>query len=98
MSTAAFLVSMALVVLFTRLPFGDRGSAIETRGMARKAMATSLVVYFVAVVDLLLIAQQVSLALGTFVTGLVLLVVYYIEPAIRTRGSREGEDQEGWER
>ncbi len=99
-STAAFMLSMALVVLFTRLPNAgiERSLEIEGRNLARKFMVTSLVVYFVAVVNLLLIAQQVSLALGTFVIGGVLLVVYYVEPGLRGRGEQGPGDSESWGR
>ncbi len=97
-TTASLLVTMALVVLFTRIiPLGTSRPDLEVRGLSQKVMVTSLVVYFVALVNLLLIAQQVSLALGTFVIGLVLLVVEYVEPAVRGRGV-QAEEGEGWER
>ncbi len=99
-ATSVFLISMALTVLFVRIPVpgGRPGAESEARGLAQRAMATSLIVYFVAILDLLLIAQQTSLALGTFVVGFVTLVVLYVEPAFRTRGSRVGEESESWER
>ena len=99
-ATSVFIVSMALVVLFVRLPMGEqrRGAESETRSLAHRVMATSVVVYFVAVLNVLLIAQQVSLALGTAVIGLVILVVYYIEPAVRGRAGQATEDAESWEK
>ncbi len=98
-ATSVFQSSMALVVLFVRLPIAGEHRTLDqgSGGVTQRVMATSLVVYFVAILNLLLIAQQGSLALGTFVVGLVTLVVYYVEPAIRTRGSQATEEGEGWE-
>ncbi len=99
-ATSVFMVAMALVVLFVRMPMGagGRGAEAETRAVAQRVMATSLVVYFVAVLDLLLIAQQAGLALGTFVVGLVVLVVFYVEPALRARGTQASDESESWDK
>ncbi len=99
-ATSVFLFTTVLVVLFTRVSFGEghRVSVGEARSLTQRSMAVSMVVYFVAVINLLLIAQQVSLALGTFVVALVLLVVYYLEPAVRSRGGEAIEESESWER
>lgn len=98
-ATSVFILSMALVTLFVRLPAGEHSIRQVTVGnkLTQKVMAVSLVVYFVAVVNLLLIAQQVNLALGSFVVGIVLLVVYHVEPALRTRGSQAADESESWE-
>ncbi|MGE5619215.1 MAG: hypothetical protein ACM3US_08150 [Sphingomonadaceae bacterium] len=99
-STSVFLLSSVLVLLFTRVSPGSAPAASgkpTAGGLTQRVMTISLVVYFVAVIDLLLIAQQTSLALGTFVVGLVLLVVYYLEPGLRGRRSEESGGPEGWE-
>lgn len=97
-STSVFLFCTALVAVIAALPVsrGQHGIGPAAKGVAQRAMATSLVVYFVAVLNLLLIAQQISLALGSFVVGLALLVVFYVEPAIRTRGAESAEEPEEW--
>lgn len=98
-ATSVFILSMALVTLFVRFPAGEHSARQVAAGnkFTQKALAVSLVVYFVAVVNLLLIAQQVNLALGSFVVGIVLLVVYHAEPALRSRGSEGTEESESWE-
>jgi hypothetical protein len=101
-ATSVFLFTMALVTLFVRLPRSE-GTArrwAEVESLTQAVMSVSLVVYFVAVVNVLLIAQQVSLALGSFVVGLALLVVFYLEPAVRTRGTRSAavDEQDGWDK
>lgn len=98
-ATSVFVVSMTLVTLFVRPPAGERNphQLAMSNKLTHRVLAVSLVVYFVAVVNLLLIAQQVNLALGSFVVGVVLLVMYYIEPALRTRGSQAAEESESWE-
>ena len=100
-STSVFLFSMAMVTVFARVPWGEHGArrAEEAGTFTQRMMAVSLVVYFVAVVNLLLIAQLANLAMGSFVVGIVLLVVYYLEPAIRGRGSQAPtEESESWEK
>lgn len=91
--TSAFIIGMAGVALAAPRLLAE--ATRDNQTITSRVLATVLVVYFVAVIDLLLIAQQVSLALGSFVVGLVLIVMFYIEPAIRgqrTGGSQEGED------
>ena len=56
-----------------------------------------VVVYFVAITHLLLIAQQVSLALGNLVVGLILVVVLYLEPGI-SGANDSSDDSESWRR
>ncbi len=99
-ATSVFLLAMVIVAVVVSVAFRDPRHSIqpETRSLVQTVMATSLVVYFVAILDLLLIAQQTSLALGTFVIGLVLVVVFYLEPALRGRGREPTEETEGWER
>ena len=61
----------------------------------RGIQGTMVVVYFVATTHLLLIAQQLSLALGNFVIGLILIVVQFIEPTIRG-GRQSPAEQDNW--
>lgn len=98
-TTSVLMLSMALVTLFVRMPAGGHSARQVVLGnkLTQKVLAVSLVVYFVAVVNLLLIAQQVNLALGSFVVGIALLVVYYVEPALRTKGGQATEESESWE-
>lgn len=63
----------------------------------RGIQGTLVVVYFVATTHLLLIAQQLSLALGNFVVGLILIVVQFVEPTIRG-GRRPSGDRDDWRR
>jgi len=91
--TAVFIVGMAGVVLATPRLLAEAN--LETQAATSRIVATTLVVYFVAVINLLLIAQQINLALGSFVVGLVLVVMLYVEPALRSQRNsspREGED------
>ncbi len=102
-STSVFLFTMSLVALFVRLPRSEGGARwwAEAESLTQTVMSVSLVVYFVAVVNLLLIAQQVSLALGSFVIGLALLVIFYLEPAVRARGERNApaeRQRESWDK
>ena len=57
-----------------------------------------VVIYFVAITHLLLIAQQISLALGNFVVGIVLVVVLYLEPGVSQASSSPDEEREDWRR
>ena|GEM_PF-5055984 len=92
--TSAFIIGMAGVVLATPRLLAEATG--ESRSIASRIMATTLVVYFVAVIDLLLIAQQISLALGSFVVGLLLVVMLYVEPALRVQRTGEPKEGEDW--
>lgn len=90
--TSAFIVGMVGVVVAAPRLLAEAQN--ESHGITSRILATTLVVYFVAVIDLLLIAQQVSLALGSFVVALLLIVMLYVEPALRSQrgaGAKEGE-------
>jgi hypothetical protein len=92
--TSAFIIGMAGVVLaMPRLLAESQG---ESHAITSRIVATTLVVYFVAVIDLLLIAQQMSLALGSFVVGLLLVVMLYVEPALRGQRVAEPKEGEDW--
>ena len=98
-STSVLIFSMSMVTLFARIRTGEQVArqAAFSNGLTQKVLAVSLVVYFVALVNLLLIAQQVNLALGSFVVGIVLIMVYFVEPAVRARTSQATEETESWE-
>jgi hypothetical protein len=92
--TSAFILGMAGVILAAPKLLAEIPR--DSQSITTRVLATVLVVYFVAVIDLLLIAQQVSLALGSFVVGLVLLVMFYVEPALRGQRSGAAQEREDW--
>ncbi|TAK31342.1 MAG: hypothetical protein EPO21_17755 [Chloroflexota bacterium] len=92
--SASFLFAASLVALF----LGRSGSSRVGHGRAMGVLGTMVVVYFVAITHLLLIAQQVSLALGNFVVGVVLVVVLYLEPGVSQAGDSGDSDHENWRR
>ena len=98
-ATSVLIFSMSMVTLFTRMRAGEQVArqAAFCNNLTQKVLAVSLVVYFVAIVNLLLIAQQVNLALGSFVVGILLIVVYFVEPAVRARTGQATEEPERWE-
>lgn len=95
------MLAVALVaVLATR---GLREDAVHVdaaavHSIAARVLATVVVVFFITAANLLLIAQQISLALGTFVVGLLLVVVLYLEPSLSGGRRQVAEDKEGWRR
>jgi hypothetical protein len=99
-TTSALILGVALTGIIainsaSRSP-AERGQQ-EVFAGARGIQGTMLVVYFVATTHLLLIAQQVNLALANFVVGLVLIVVQFVEPSLRG-GRRSPGEQEDWRR
>ena len=95
------MLAVALVaVLATRgLREASAGvDAADIHGIAARVLATVVVVFFITAANLLLIAQQVSLALGTFVVGILLVVVLYLEPSLGASRRQAAEDKEGWRR
>ena len=92
--TTAFLFAASIVALF----LGRTGSSRAGHGRAMGVLGTMVVVYFVAITHLLLIAQQISLALGNFVVGIVLVVVLYLEPGVSQASSSPDEEREDWRR
>ena len=65
--------------------------------LASRVLATAVVVYFLAVMNLLIIAEQLGPALASFLIGLVVLAVLYVEPAVRARRrANDGEEEDSW--
>lgn len=93
-TTTAFLFAASIVALF----LGRTGSSRTGHGRAMGVLGTMVVIYFVAITHLLLIAQQISLALGNFVVGIVLIVVLYLEPGVSQAGSSPDDEQQNWRR
>lgn len=98
--TSALILGITLTGIFAAHASGRRSENLMSHeifsGM-RGIQGTMVVIYFVATTHLLLIAQQLSLALGNFVVGLILIVVQFVEPAIRGGRQSPGE-QDNWRR
>ncbi len=96
--TSTFMLALALTALVAGRSMRDSDAPAADRmmGLARLVLSTLVVVYFVATTHLLLIAQQISLALGNFVIAVLLLAVLYGEglPRVgrRARGDGEGDN------
>ena len=98
--TSSFILGTAIAgVLGARgVPNDGRGSA-GTWTRTRAVMALLVVVYFVATSQLLLIAQQPSLAGGNLVVGLVLVVFQFVEPSLReSKQPVDVDERENWRR
>lgn len=92
---SVFMLACALLALAAR-PRGE-SATVEGSSITMRALATIVVVFFITTADLLLIAQQVSLALGTFVVGVLVVVLLYVEPAVRA-GKSAPPAKEDWRR
>lgn len=97
---SVFMLACALVAVVSRRPAGEPGysGGLDAVGLASRVLATLVIVFFITTADLLLIAQQVSLALGTFVVGILLVVVLYLEPSMKAGRGPAEEGKEGWRR
>ncbi|MBI2952993.1 MAG: hypothetical protein HYY30_01670 [Chloroflexi bacterium] len=99
-ATSMLMLAIALTGIFAvRMSRDDVSNTKhqEIFSRMRGMQGTLVVIYFVATTHLLLIAQQLSLALGNFVVGLALVVVQFIEPTIRGGRQSPGE-QDNWRR
>ena len=91
-TTAAFMIalSVALFVVGPKLYGVNEEAAGHVLGALRTMLATLVAIYFVATTHLLLIAQQMGLALGNFVIALVLLALLYGEAFLHMGRRRQG--------
>lgn len=95
------MLAVALVAVLATRGSREASARLEgadVHGIAARVLATVVVVFFITAANLLLIAQQVSLALGTFVVGILLVVVLYLEPSLGGGKRQAAEDREGWRR
>ncbi len=95
-TSSVFMLACAIVAVVVSRTIPD------SYALASRILATVVVVFFIVFADLVLIAQQVSLALGTFVIGILVVVLLYLEPSVRA-GKREvpevqGTSKEDWRR
>ncbi len=93
-TASVFMLATALVALLATRVRGEASAGsgfLDTQGIAARVLAGIAIVFFVTAADLLLIAQQVSLALGTFVVGLVVIVLLYLEPSVRGGRATKGD-------
>lgn len=99
-TTSALILAIALMGVSAARVTAEQSSRSvyqDVFARLRGMEGTLVVIYFVATTHLLLIAHQLSLALGNFVVGLILVVVQFIEPALRS-GQRSKDEQDNWRR
>ena len=95
------MLAVALVAVLATRGLREGAAHVDAaavQSIAARVLATVVVVFFITAANLLLIAQQISLALGTFVVGLLLVVVLYLEPSLSASRRQVAEDKEGWRR
>lgn len=94
--TAIFFPSLALAFVFVARSSSSDSTNTDAFSLANRILATLIIVYFLSLTELLLIAQQISLALGTFVVGFIALGILHVEPGLRPRKYPSSDGGENW--